>query len=101
MIHDCKMGRIDLRTQQGRMIVNLIQEQNHAYSTGLSENSTSGRRQLLKHGWWVAGAIPYGYIRRYMGTAGEEVFRPRIDRVYKKPRGWHLALAENEHPPCQ
>lgn len=96
VIHDCKMGVIDLATQQGRMIVNMLQEQNHSYSTTISSNTTSGRRHLLALGWWVAGAIPYGYLRRYVGPSGEEVIRPRLDTAYKKPRGWHLALSENE-----
>ena len=65
---------------------------NHRYSTDLSENTTSGRRQLLKAGWWVAGAISYGYQRLYVGSGGETVLRPRNDNGYKKPRGYHLAL---------
>jgi DNA invertase Pin-like site-specific DNA recombinase len=96
VIHDCKFGVIDLSTQQGRMIVSFIQEQNHAFSTTISSNTTSGRRHLLTQGWWVAGAVPFGYVRRYVGPSGEEVLRPRMDTAYKKPRGWHLALAEHE-----
>jgi hypothetical protein len=74
------------------MIVNMLQEMNHRYSTDLSENTTSGRRQLLRQGWWVAGSIPYGYQRLYIGPGGETVLRPRNDVGYKKPRGYHLAL---------
>lgn len=96
VIHDCKLGVIDLKTQQGRMIVNLIQEQNHSYSTTISSNTTSGRRHLLAQGWWVAGAVPFGFMRRYVGPSGEEIIRPRMDTAYKKPRGWHLALSEHE-----
>ncbi|TWT55477.1 hypothetical protein KOR42_28630 [Thalassoglobus neptunius] len=93
VIHDCKSGEFDLSTQTGRMIVNMMQEMNHRFSTDLSENTTSGRRQLLKLGWWVAGAIPYGYQRMYVGPGGDTVLRPRNDSGYKKPRGYHLALS--------
>lgn len=95
-ICDCKGGEYDLSTQQGRMTVNLLQELNYQYSTNLSVNTTSGRRKLLKEGWWVAGSIPYGFKRRYLGPNGEEIIRPRLDSGYKKPRGYHLALVANE-----
>ena len=95
VIHDVKMGVIDLSTAQGRMIVNMMQETNHAYSTTISSNSTSGRKRLLSQGWWVAGSIPYGYERRYVGPTGEEVIHSRKHGGFRKPRGWHLALKIN------
>lgn len=93
LIHDVKLNEIDLTTTTGRMIVNMIQEQSHSYSTTISDNSTSGRRRLLEEGWWVAGAIPYGYQRLYIGPNGDKVSRPRNDSGYTKPRGYHLALS--------
>lgn len=96
LIHDVKLGVIDLNTAPGRMIINMMQETNHAYSTTISQNTTSGRRRLLAQGWWVAGSIPYGYMRRYVGSGSEEVIRPRRDSGYQKPRGWRLALATHE-----
>ena len=95
-IHSVKNGFIDLNTQQGRIIVSLIQELNHSDSTSISSNSTSGRRKVLQDGWWAVGEIPYGYDRLFCGPDGQQIFAGRNDTSIKKPRGWHTALVENE-----
>jgi DNA invertase Pin-like site-specific DNA recombinase len=94
-IHSVKNGFIDLNTQQGRIVVNLIQELNHQDSESISSNSTSGRRNVLQAGWWAVGEAPYGYDRLFCGPEGQEIFAGRNDTSIKKPRGWHTALVEN------
>ena len=96
-IHSVKNGYIDLNTQQGRIVVNLIQELNHQDSESISSNSTSGRRNVLQAGWWAVGEVPYGYDRVFCGPEGQTISAARNDTSIKKPRGWHTALVENEH----
>lgn len=94
LIHDTVLGKQDLNTQNGRMLVMFQSEQNHAYSIEISDNSSGGRRNLAQQGWWVAGSVPYGYDKVYISKDGGEPMQGRRnDRTVRKPRGWRCELA--------
>lgn len=96
-IHDTQLGRQDLNTQIGRIMVMFQSEQNHAYSLEISDNSSGGRRNLANQGWWVAGSIPYGFNKVYISREGADVLKGgRREFSIKKPRGWRCKLEKNE-----
>lgn len=96
-IHDTQLGRQDLNTQMGRIMVMFQSEQNHAYSLEISDNSSGGRRTLANKGWWVAGSIPYGFDKVYVSREGDKTLTAgRRDFSVKKPRGWRCKLVKNE-----
>jgi DNA invertase Pin-like site-specific DNA recombinase len=84
---------MDWEKEEDRVMFNLIQDMTeHRYLIDLSRQITRGQADLAKAGYFVNGAIPYGFERVMVNEAGQPVRRVRRREQIECPRTWHFLL---------